>query len=240
MPMPITTVGMLRKLRGTDYDRAIELDPKYAYSYNNRGNAKKAKGDFDGAIADFTRAIELAPQDARFYYSRAGGKFSRGDFDGAIADLDRVIELNGKEPVPYTVRGDLYAKKNQYSAAIKDVQKAIKLDPKNGNNYLSLARYQLFNRKPREAIAASLEALKLSPDKAVIIKTKLAHGYLFDNQFNKAKAIYLENKNAKLRGSEQTFSQVVLDDFKQFQDAGITHPDMEKIKALLTSQTEAR
>ena len=224
----------------TDYDRAIELDPKYAYSYNNRGNAKKAKGDFDGAIADFTRAIELAPQDARFYYSRAGGKFSRGDFDGAIADLDRVIELNGKEPVPYTVRGDLYAKKNQYSAAIKDVQKAIKLDPKNGNNYLSLARYQLFNRKPREAIAASLEALKLSPDKAVIIKTKLAHGYLFDNQFNKAKAIYLENKNAKLRGSEQTFSQVVLDDFKQFQDAGITHPDMEKIKALLTSQTEAR
>src|SRR5206468_3498614 len=222
--------GNVREAKGdhdgaiTDYDRAIELDPKYAYSYNNRGNAKKAKGDFDGAIADFTRAIELAPQDARFYYSRAGGKFSRGDFDGAIADLDRVIELNGKEPVPYTVRGDLYAKKNQYSAAIKDVQKAIKLDPKNGNNYLSLARYQLFNRKPREAIAASLEALKLSPDKAVIIKTKLAHGYLFDNQFNKAKAIYLENKNAKLRGSEQTFSQVVLDDFKQFQDAGITHP----------------
>jgi tetratricopeptide (TPR) repeat protein len=223
----------------TDYDRAIELDPKYAYSYNNRGNAKKAKGDFDGAIADFTRAIELAPQDARFYYSRAGGKFARGDFDGAIADLDRVIELNSKEPVPYAVRGDLYAKKNQYGAAIKDVQKAIKLDPKNGNNYLSLARYQLFNRKPREAIAASLEALKLSPDKAVIIQTKLAHGYLFDNQFNKAKAIYLENKDAKLRDGKRTFSQAALDDFKEFQDAGIIHPDMEKIKALLTTKTEA-
>jgi tetratricopeptide (TPR) repeat protein len=223
----------------TDYDRAIELDPKYAYSYNNRGNAKKAKGDFDGAIADFTHAIELAPQDAGFYFSRAGGKLAKGDLDGAIADLDRVIELNDKEPVPYAVRGDFYAKKKQYAAAIKDVQKAIKLDPENGDNYLSLARYQLFNRKPREAIAASLKALKLSPDKSVIIKTKLAHGYLFDNQFNKANAIYLENKNAKLRDSEQTFSQVVLDDFKELQDAGITHPDIDKIKALLTTKTEA-
>lgn len=223
----------------TDFDRSIELDPKYAYSYNNRGNAKKAKGDLDGAIADFTRAIELAPQDAGFYFSRAGGKLAKRDLDGAIADLDRVIELNVKEPVPYAVRGDFYARKKQYAAAIKDVQKAIELDPEDGDNYLSLARYQLFNRKPREAIAASLKALKLSPDKAVIIKTKLAHGYLFDNQFNKANAIYLENRNAKLRDSEQTFSQVVLDDFKALQDAGITHPDMEKIKALLTAKTEA-
>jgi tetratricopeptide (TPR) repeat protein len=224
----------------TDFDRAIELDPKYAYSYNNRGNAKKAKGDFDGAIADFTRAIELAPQDARFYFSRAGAKFAGGDVDGVIADLDRVIELNDKEPVPYAVRGDAYAKKKQYDAAIKDIQKAIKLDPKDGGYYLSLARYQLFNRKPRETIAASLKALKLSPDKTVIIKTKLADGYLFDNQFDKAKAIYLENKDAKLRDSEQTFSQVVLDDFKEFQAAGITHPDIDKIKALLTATPEAR
>jgi Flp pilus assembly protein TadD len=154
--------------------------------------------------------------------------------------LDRVIQLNDNEPIPYALRGDLYAKKNQYGAAIKDVQKAIKLDPKDGDNYLSLARYQLFNRKPREAISASLEALKLSPNKAVIIKTNLAHGYLFDNQFDKAKTIYLENKNAKLRDGKRTFSQAALDDFKEFQDAGITHPDMEKIKALLTTKTEAR
>jgi len=103
---------------------------------------------------------------------------------------------------------------------------------------LSLARYQLFNRKPREAIAASLKALKLSPEKAVVIKSKLADSYLFDSQFDKAKSIYLENKDAKLRDSERTFSQVVLDDFKELQEAGVTHPDMAKIKALLTIKPE--
>jgi tetratricopeptide (TPR) repeat protein len=109
------------------------------------------------------------------------------------------------------------------------------LDPKNGDYYLDLGWYQLFNRKPREAIAASLKALELSTDDAVMIKGNLAHGYLFDNQFEKAKAIYLENKDAKLREDERTFSQAVLDDFKKFEEAGVTHPDMEKIKALLAT-----
>ena len=31
-----------------------------------------------------------------------------------------------------------------------------------------------------------------------MINANLAHGYLFDNQFDKAKTIYLENKDAKL------------------------------------------
>ncbi|PYK13990.1 MAG: hypothetical protein DME65_00155, partial [Verrucomicrobia bacterium] len=69
--------------------------------------------------------------------------------------------------------------------------------------------------------------------------TNLAHGYLFDNQFEKAKTIYLENKNAKLHDG-RAFSQAVLDDFRQFQEGGITDPNMEKIKALLTTKTDAR
>ena len=56
-------------------------------------------------------------------------------------------------------------------------------------------------------------------------------------QFEAAKAIYLENKDAKL-DEERSFSHAVLDDFKEFQEAGITHPDMEKIKALLATGTK--
>jgi hypothetical protein len=73
-----------------------------------------------------------------------------------------------------------------------------------------------------------------------MIKVTLAHSYLFDNQFDKAKAIYLENKNARLRDDERTFSQAVLDDSKELEEAGVTHPDMEKIKALLTAETKLR
>src|SRR5262245_31463252 len=139
----------------------------------------------------------------------------------------------------YRNRGQSASEEKQSSRA-EDVQKAIGLTSKSWDYYLSLAWYHLFDRNPREAIAASLKALELSPHNAVMIKVALAHSYLFDNQFDKAKAIYLENKSARLRDDERTFSQVVLDDFKDLKEAGITHPDMEKINALLTTKTEAR
>jgi hypothetical protein len=114
------------------------------------------------------------------------------------------------------------------------------LTSKGWDYYLSLAWYYLFDRNPREAIAAGLKALEKSPRNAAMIKVALAHAYLFDNQFDKAKAMYLENKNIKLRDDERTFSQAVLEDFKELQEAGVNHPDMEKIKALLPAETEAR
>lgn len=45
-----------------DYSRAIELDPKNAAPYNNRGNAKYKNGDKKGAIKDLNRAAELFRQ----------------------------------------------------------------------------------------------------------------------------------------------------------------------------------
>ncbi len=223
-----------------DYNRVIELDPKFAKAYCDRGVAKRRKGDLDGAMTDYDRTVELDPKYAIAYFNRGNAKDEKGDLDGAIADYNRGIELNPKDSKAYKYRADVHAKKKEYDAAVMDTLKAIELEPNNGGYYLDLGWYQLFNRKPREAIAASLKALELSSDDAVMIKTNLAHGYLFDNQFDKAKTIYLENKNAKLRDGKRTFSQAALDDFKEFQDAGITHPDMEKIKALLTSNTEAR
>src|SRR6266487_1720450 len=139
----------------------------------------------------------------------------------------------------YRNRGKSAAEEKQ-SGTAEDIQNAIGLDAKDWDYYLSLAWYHLFNRNAREAIAAARKALDLSPHNAAMIKVSLAHGYLFDNHFDKAKAIYLENKNAKLRDDERSFRQAVLDDFKQFEEAGITHPDMEKIEVLLTANTETR
>jgi tetratricopeptide (TPR) repeat protein len=36
-----------------DFSKAIELDPKYALAYDNRGVAKDRKSDYDGAIAGY-------------------------------------------------------------------------------------------------------------------------------------------------------------------------------------------
>jgi hypothetical protein len=151
----------------------------------------------------------------------------------------KVVSGRKRGADAYRNRGQSAAEQKQSSPA-EDVQKAIGLASKGWDYYLSLAWYHLFDRNPREAIAAGLKALEKSPRNAAMIKVALAHGYLFDNQFEKAKAIYVENKNSSLRDDERTFSQAVLDDFKELQAAGVTHPDMEKIKALLTTETKPR
>ena len=163
----------------------------------------------------------------------------------AVWDVKQA-KFTSKEVSGRTRGADAYRNRGQSAAEEKksspaeDVQKAIGLTSKGWDYYLSLAWYYLFDRNPREAIAASLKALDLSPRNSAMIKVALAHSYLFDNQFDKAKAIYLENKNAKLHGDERRFSQAVLDDFKELQEGGVTNPDVEKIKALLATETDAR
>src|SRR5205809_405260 len=69
-------------------------NPKQAGAYNNRGNAKGAAGDLDGAIADYTHALQLDPKLAAAYENRGNAKRDKGDSDGARADLARAAELN--------------------------------------------------------------------------------------------------------------------------------------------------
>ena len=43
------------------YSEAIRLKPDYALAYNNRGNARRDKGDLEGAMQDYSEAIRLKP-----------------------------------------------------------------------------------------------------------------------------------------------------------------------------------
>src|SRR6266850_8061450 len=53
-----------------DFNKAIELLPKYSAAYSVRGTVKKKMGDVEGAVVDFTRSIELTPGFAIPYYNR--------------------------------------------------------------------------------------------------------------------------------------------------------------------------
>lgn len=48
----------------TDYNKAIELRPRYAHAYESRGSAYASKGIYTNAVADVTRSAELARKKA--------------------------------------------------------------------------------------------------------------------------------------------------------------------------------
>ena len=76
-----------------DYDKVIEIDPTFPYSYYNRANIRCEQKDFNGAIADYTKAIALNPDFAEAYFNRALVYTYVGDNAKAISDLSKAGEL---------------------------------------------------------------------------------------------------------------------------------------------------
>src|SRR5262245_7314941 len=54
-----------------DYVRAINLTPRYANAYPNRGVIHGKCGEHDAAIRDFSRVIEINPRDTRAWHNRS-------------------------------------------------------------------------------------------------------------------------------------------------------------------------
>ncbi len=54
----------------SDYNKALEINPRFAKAYNNRGLAYKKKGKYDQAISDYNKALEINPRYADAYLHR--------------------------------------------------------------------------------------------------------------------------------------------------------------------------
>ena len=80
-----------------DYTKAIELDPKSAEAYANRGLAYLRLPQFNKAIGDFTKAIELDDAfaySAFVYESRGNAYLYMGKQKEAEADFAKAKMLN--------------------------------------------------------------------------------------------------------------------------------------------------
>jgi lipoprotein NlpI len=103
-----------------DFNRALELDPKFAAAYHDRGIVKVRGDDFDGAITDYNRALELDPKFAAAYRRRGIAKQAKSDRDGAIADFNRALELDPKFAMAYADRGISHYSSRHWSEALQD------------------------------------------------------------------------------------------------------------------------
>ena len=86
-----------------DFDKAIELDPKNADAYAERGNTKFLYDRGDEGRSDIDKAIEINPKHAKAYCYRAAlRRYEDKDNAKAMADVNKSIELDPKY-------GDAYA-----------------------------------------------------------------------------------------------------------------------------------
>jgi len=118
----------------SDFNEALEIDPRFAQTYNNRGIAYVSKGQYDKAISDYNRALQINSRYAEAYNNRGIAYHNKGQYDQAISDYNRALEIDPRDAVPYYNRGIAYYSKKEYDKSWEDVKKAqdlgLKVSPK--------------------------------------------------------------------------------------------------------------
>ena len=104
--------------------KAIEINPRDADAYLNRGFAYGNKGLYDKAISDFSKATEINPRYAEAYNNRGFTYYKKGQHDKAISDYSKALEINPRHGRAYGNRIVVYIEKKEYEKAWDDVNKA--------------------------------------------------------------------------------------------------------------------
>jgi tetratricopeptide (TPR) repeat protein len=130
--------GRMEEAR-VDFDRTIQLNPRYANAYYNRAELRYRQEDYAGAIEDYTQAIKIGPPDSAMFNGRGHAFYRMQAFGDALRDYGEAIKLDPSNPDPLINRGDTYSDLGQYGEAAADYRAAVKVAPQNGRAFQAAA-----------------------------------------------------------------------------------------------------
>jgi tetratricopeptide (TPR) repeat protein/V8-like Glu-specific endopeptidase len=168
----------------SDYNRAITMNPKYAFAYNNRANLYLQQRELPKALTDYNRAIALRPNLALAYSNRGTVKTELKDYPGAMADYNRAISLDPKDDLAFNNRGFLKDEKfNDVAGALADYDRAIAINPYQIIAYNNRGNLQRFKKDNRAAALKDYDrAISLSPNNALVYYNRADLQYFYGNK----------------------------------------------------------
>lgn len=83
----------------SDHDRLLNLMPRQADAYCERGITRYHAGDGQGALEDMDRAVDLEPEKAYRWASRAYIRGHLKDQDGAIEDYQQALRIDPDDAI---------------------------------------------------------------------------------------------------------------------------------------------
>jgi len=145
------------------FDKALELDPEFAYALNGKGNALYKLGNYDEALICFEKALELDPKFVNAWNGKGGALYKLGNYDEALICFEKALELDPKYVHALNGKGNTLNELGKYGEALICFEKALEIDPKfvhalngKGNTLAGLGKYD-------EALICFEKALELDP-----------------------------------------------------------------------------
>src|SRR5918998_804142 len=186
------------------FDKAIEVDPKNAAAWSEKGYTLNELGNLLEAIKCFDKALQIDPKNV-FAYRGKGDALRRSRWHKeAIKCFDKAIEVDPKNAAVLNDKGTALLEVKEYEEAIECFDKAIETEKRPiylCNKGLALGRLE----KNKEAIECYDKAIGINPNLAdawlargLVLKDSRRHEEAI-KCFDKAKECY--DKNLK-KGSK--------------------------------------
>lgn len=191
-------------------------------------------GSYEKSLSFYLLAIkEDSTSNNASAYANAGLCYRLlGDYDKALEYFNKRLKFD--ENNTWTLRqiSGTYSAMKRYAEAYEITKELIVKEEENYNNWFNHSFYCLYVGKYKEAIQSAQKSLELNPEKTAVI-TNLALGYLLNNEWKKAETLYLEWKDKKFPEDERLANEIFLKDIQDLEEAGISHPDFEKVKKMM-------
>jgi tetratricopeptide (TPR) repeat protein len=195
----------------SEFDQALQDNPKDALAYQWRGTAHSHQGDFDGAIKDLSEAIRLDPTLVTAYVNRSFSYRSKGDLPHALADINSALKLDSSDPNIVYRRGIIYSKMGELDKAIADFSAMIALEPRNALAYQERSAAYTQKQEFTKAIQDIGEAIRIDPSDAENYSTR-ANLEVQTRQYEKATTDY--GKAQRLEPSKLQYAYAIAQIYK--------------------------
>ncbi len=145
------------------YEKALEIDPKYADAWGAKGWALYEMKRSDEAIPCYERAIRIKPKAPSLWNDMGCAFESLGNIDDAFRCYEKAIEIRSNYANAWYNKGLLQEGLGKHDEAIKCCERAIQTRP-NFDYAWNIKGWALFNRnKYEEALDCFIRALEINP-----------------------------------------------------------------------------
>jgi TolB-like protein/DNA-binding winged helix-turn-helix (wHTH) protein/Tfp pilus assembly protein PilF len=208
------------------YQKAINLDPRYADAYAELAMAQYYLGDYTGDLALERSAEQAAQQAIEIDQHRASGYAVRGylrfnmryDWVGAEADFKEALVLDPTDSRVFRRYASVLNQVGRTEEAAALLQKGIEQDPLDASTWTGLVDALVASRNYPAAYDAVHRALAIRPTDNSS-NFQLACLQLFDGKARDALATFQSNSFAIFRDTGVAMAEHTLGDAKSSQQA---------------------
>jgi serine/threonine-protein kinase len=136
-----------------EFNRAIELNPRYSTARQWHAWYLVAMGRFDDALAEGRAAIELDPLSVSIRRSMGWLQYYARDFEGALENLRRALMMNPTSEETHRLLGLVYAQQGRYDEAAASFKEAVANSESDMLSYAGLGQVAALRGRTDEARA---------------------------------------------------------------------------------------